>query len=139
MITEKKIKAKPGIPVLLLILAMLIADVLLLIYAGKNHITGLIILAVVMIPVLIISLVGLFMVNPNESKVLQLFGKYVGTASEPGLRWANPFYGKKAVSLRVRNFESGQLKVNDSAGNPIEIATVVVWKVVDTAEAIFEA
>lgn len=138
MITEKKIKAKPGIPVLLLILAMLIADVLLLIYAGKNHITGLIILAVVMIPVLIISLVGLFMVNPNESKVLQLFGKYVGTASEPGLRWANPFYGKKAVSLRVRNFESGQLKVNDSAGNPIEIATVVVWKVVDTAEAIFE-
>lgn len=138
MITEKKIKATKGIPVLLLLLVTLVADVLMLIYAGKNHIAGLIILSIVMIPVIIIAMVGLFMVNPNESKVLQLFGKYVGTASEPGLRWANPFYAKKAVSLRVRNFESGQLKVNDSAGNPIEIATVVVWKVVDTAEAIFE-
>lgn len=81
---------------------------------------------------------GLFMVNPNEGKVLQIFGKYAGTAREPGLRWANPFYAKKAVSLRIRNFESGKLKVNDSNGSPIEIAAVVVWKVVDTAEAVFE-
>jgi regulator of protease activity HflC (stomatin/prohibitin superfamily) len=69
--------------------------------------------------------------------VLQLFGKYTGTARQPGLRWANPFYSKKRVSLRVRNFETGKLKVNDSRGNPIEIAAVVVWKVVDTAEAVF--
>ena len=81
---------------------------------------------------------GLFMVHPNEAKVLQLFGKYVGTVHEPGLKWANPFYAKTAVSTRVRNFESGKLKVNDSRGSPIEIAAVVVWKVFDTAEALFE-
>jgi regulator of protease activity HflC (stomatin/prohibitin superfamily) len=69
---------------------------------------------------------------------MQLFGAYVGTVKHPGLRWANPFYTKKHVSLRVRNFESDRLKVNDIEGNPIEIAAVVVWKVVDTAEAIFE-
>jgi len=81
---------------------------------------------------------GLFMVHPNEAKVLQLFGKYVGTTHEPGLKWANPFYFKTPVSTRVRNFESSKLKVNDSRGSPIEIAAVVVWKVFDTAEALFE-
>jgi regulator of protease activity HflC (stomatin/prohibitin superfamily) len=81
---------------------------------------------------------GLFIVNPNEGKVLQLMGSYAGTAKMPGLRWANPLYSKKRVSLRVRNFESARLKVNDNEGNPIEIAAVVVWKVVDTAEASFE-
>ncbi len=81
---------------------------------------------------------GMFLVHPNEAKVLQLFGKYVGTVHDPGLKWANPFYFKTAVSTRVRNFESGKLKVNDSRGSPIEIAAVVVWKVFDTAEAIFE-
>jgi regulator of protease activity HflC (stomatin/prohibitin superfamily) len=82
-------------------------------------------------------LLGLFMVNPNEGRILQFFGDYVGTVHEPGLRFANPFFVKHRVSLRVRNFESDRLKVNDHAGNPIEIATVVVWKVVDTAEALF--
>jgi len=81
---------------------------------------------------------GLFMVHPNEAKVLQLFGKYVGTTHDPGLKWANPFYAKTAVSTRIRNFESSKLKVNDSRGSPIEIAAVVVWKVFDTAEALFE-
>lgn len=81
---------------------------------------------------------GLFMVHPNEAKVLQLFGKYVGTVHEAGLQWANPFFQKTAVSTRVRNFESGRLKVNDSSGSPIEIGAVVVWKVFDTAEALFE-
>ncbi len=88
--------------------------------------------------VVLICWAGLFMVHPNEAKVLQLFGKYVGTCHDPGLRWANPFYAKAAVSTRVRNFESGKLKVNDSNGSPIEIAAVVVWKVFDTAEALFE-
>jgi regulator of protease activity HflC (stomatin/prohibitin superfamily) len=83
-------------------------------------------------------LFGLFVVNPNEAKVLQLFGKYVGTAKAPGLRFANPLYAKKRISQRVRNFESAKLKVNDLDGNPIEIAAVVVWRVVDTAEAVFE-
>jgi len=82
--------------------------------------------------------VGLFMVSPNEGKVLQLFGRYIGTAKTPGLRYANPLYAKKRISMRVRNFESGHLKVNDLDGNPIEIGAVVVWKVVDTAEALFE-
>ncbi|MDH3820817.1 MAG: SPFH domain-containing protein [Gammaproteobacteria bacterium] len=88
--------------------------------------------------VVLICWAGLFMVHPNEAKVLQLFGKYVGTCHDAGLRWANPFYAKKSVSVRVRNFESGKLKVNDSNGSPIEIAAVVVWKVFDTAEALFE-
>jgi regulator of protease activity HflC (stomatin/prohibitin superfamily) len=83
-------------------------------------------------------LVGVFVVNPNEGRVLQFFGDYVGTVKTPGLRWANPFYSKKRISLRVRNFESTKLKVNDLEGNPIEIAAVVVWRVVDTAEAVFE-
>ena len=85
----------------------------------------------------IIMMTGLFTVAPNEGKVLQFFGKYIGTAHEPGLRWANPFFTKHAISLRVRNFETGKLKVNDQRGNPIEFASVVVWKVVDTAEAVF--
>ncbi len=85
----------------------------------------------------IFLMAGLFTVAPNEGKVLQLFGKYVGTVSEPGLRWSNPFYTKHRVSVRVRNFETGKLKVNDKRGNPIEFAAVVVWKVVDTAEAVF--
>lgn len=88
--------------------------------------------------VIVICYKGFFMVHPNQAKVLQLFGRYVGSVREPGLRWANPFYAKEAVSLRVRNFESEVLKVNDSSGNPIKIAAVVVWKVVDSAEAMFE-
>ncbi len=86
----------------------------------------------------IICLKGFFMVQPNQAKVLQLFGTYVGSVRQTGLRWANPFYSKDPVSLRVRNFESGVMKVNDNVGNPIDIAAVVVWKVVDFAEALFE-
>ncbi len=81
---------------------------------------------------------GLFVVNPNEARVLQLFGSYVCTVKRDGFHWVNPFYSKTRVSLRVRNFESQQLKVNDHDGNPIEIAAIVVWRVVDAAEAVFE-
>lgn len=80
---------------------------------------------------------GFFQVQPNQGQVLQLFGRYSGTVRDEGLRWTNPFYAKRPISLRVRNFESGKLKVNDNDGNPIEIAAVVVWQVVDTAEAVF--
>jgi regulator of protease activity HflC (stomatin/prohibitin superfamily) len=83
-------------------------------------------------------LTGLKIVNPNEARVLQLFGKYVGTVKMQGLQWVSPFYTAKKISVRVRNFESDRLKVNDLDGNPIEIAAVVVWKVVDTAEASFQ-
>jgi len=81
---------------------------------------------------------GLFIVNPNEAKVLQLFGKYAGTAKGQGLWWANPFLTKRKISLRIRNFETPKMKVNDLRSNPIEIAAIVVWQVVETAEAMFE-
>jgi regulator of protease activity HflC (stomatin/prohibitin superfamily) len=81
---------------------------------------------------------GLFIVNPNEGRVLQLFGTYVGTVREPGLRWTNPFYSKETLSLRIRNFETENLKVNDHSGSPIEIGAVVVWNVEDSAKAAFE-
>jgi regulator of protease activity HflC (stomatin/prohibitin superfamily) len=81
---------------------------------------------------------GFFMVQPNQGKVLTLFGSYVGTEKRNGLRWTIPLFLRKSISLRIRNFESGKIKVNDSLGNPIEIATIVVWSVTDTAEAVFE-
>jgi len=88
--------------------------------------------------VLSISLGGFFVVEPNQSTVLMLFGNYRGSERRPGLWWANPFMSKKRVTMRVRNFESSKLKVNDHDGNPIEIGAVVVWRVVDSAEAIFQ-
>jgi regulator of protease activity HflC (stomatin/prohibitin superfamily) len=94
--------------------------------------------AILTAPVWFLLLKGFFTVAPNEGRVLQLFGSYVGTAKTTGLRWANPFFSKKRISLRVRNFESSHLKVNDAEGNPIEIGAVVVWRVVETAEATFE-
>ena len=85
----------------------------------------------------VVLLSGLFVVNPNEARVLQFFGRYVGTTRDEGLRWANPLYTKAWVSLRVRSFETAKIKVNDIEGNPIEIASIVVWKVKDTAESMF--
>ena len=88
--------------------------------------------------VILIAWGGLFMVNPNQAKVLQLFGRYIGSVKAQGLQWANPFFTKRSISLRVRNFETAKLKVNDRNSNPVEIAAIVVWQVVDTAEAMFE-
>lgn len=78
------------------------------------------------------------MVQPNQAKVMTLFGSYVGTVKITGLRWTVPFFLRKTISLRIRNFESSQIKVNDKLGNPIEIACIVVWAVTDSAEAMFE-
>ena len=97
----------------------------------------LVVVAVVGIVVSFFLLLGLFMVEPNQARVLTLFGAYRGSERRTGLRWANPFYNKRAISLRVRNFETERLKVNDLDGNPIEIAAVVVWRVVDSFEAVF--
>ncbi len=138
MIRETRRDALPGIPVLLLLLATLVAGIALLIRSSVHH-SGLIAAgAGLLIIVVSILLCGVYTVAPNQGRVLQLFGSYRGTTREPGLRWANPFFTKKVISLRVRNFETAKLKVNDKRGNPIEIATVVVWRVVDTAEAAFE-
>jgi regulator of protease activity HflC (stomatin/prohibitin superfamily) len=126
-----------GIAMLCLLLLLAAAGVALYPYAITHQIVWPAVVGVIVHFGVIILAVGLFQVAPNEGQVLQLFGRYAGTVRVEGLRWTNPFYSKKRVSLRLRNFESGKLKVNDSDGNPIEIAAVVVWQVIDTAEAVF--
>ena len=138
MVREREYNGLNGIPVLLGLVTLEVALVLVLIGGAGAERPVVVVLAVLSIVLTVFLFFGLFMVHPNQGKVLQLFGKYRGTAKVQGLRWANPFLMKKRVSLRVRNFESSRLKVNDSDGNPIEIAAVVVWKVVETAEAVFE-
>jgi regulator of protease activity HflC (stomatin/prohibitin superfamily) len=138
MIREREYNGLPGIPVLLTLLATEALLIWLLVTAIQARNPIFITSTAIALAVVTFLMFGLFMVHPNQGKVLQLFGSYSGTAKLQGLRWANPLLMKKAVSLRVRNFESGRLKVNDSDGNPIEIAAVVVWKVVETAEAVFE-
>lgn len=124
---------------MLVVLAVLQIGLCFAIYKAAVAISviGIIVVAIALV-ITAICWAGFFMVQPNEAKVLQLFGKYSGTVHDAGLKWANPFFSKTAVSTRVRNFESSKLKVNDSRGSPIEIAAVVVWKVFDTAEALFE-
>ena len=138
MVREREYNGLPGIPVLALLILVDAALIWLLAQTIRGQNVGGIIVMSVAVLFGVFLLFGLFMVNPNQGKVLQLFGAYRGTAKLQGLRWANPLLMKKGVSLRVRNFESSRLKVNDSDGNPIEIAAVVVWKVVETAEAVFE-
>ena len=134
---ERENSGAPGLPVLLglVVIAMLTVWVIV---SGAADSIPLLIAAGATLVVTVLLMGGVFVVNPNEGRVLQLFGAYRGTARTAGLRWANPFYTKKRISLRVRNFESARLKVNDIEGNPIEIAAVVVWQVVDSAEAVFE-
>jgi len=135
---ENPIRSIAGIPMLLVLIAVVLA-------AGWFFFEALVQgagLARIAPPVVVgglalFCLTGLYMVEPNQSAVLSLFGKYVGTVHDNGLRWNNPFLTKRKVSLRVRNFESGRLKVNELDGSPIEIAAVIVWKVVDSAEAVF--
>jgi len=142
MLKERVIEAWNGIPVLLLVLVIFIGSLAGLIWTAKNAEPDLrgawIAFWVFVLIVDVLCWAGFFTVQPNQGVVLTLFGKYIGTVKQPGLRFANPFYAKKPVSLRVRNFETSKMKVNDHDGNPIEIAAVVVWKVVDTAEAIFQ-
>jgi len=138
MIRERKVQAASGYLALAILLPLLLALIALFVKAIAAQALGVLLVSVFSAIVTFFLLTGLFMVEPNESRVLQLFGKYVGTVALPGLRWANPFFSKRRVSVRIRNFESGKLKVNDHDGNPVEIAAVVVWRVVDTAEALFE-
>ena len=138
MIREIQRNVPSGYGIIVLLLAAQGATIYAFVQAIRAQEPVAIVSAALVIAVVAVFWAGFFLVHPNEAKVLQLFGKYVGTQHQPGLRWANPFYQKTKVSTRVRNFESGKLKVNDSRGSPIEIAAVVVWKVIDTAEAIFE-
>jgi regulator of protease activity HflC (stomatin/prohibitin superfamily) len=134
---ENPTHSLPGIPFLLgaLVLAVIAASALLrAMLAGPP---ALLLVALLAAALLILVLAGLYKVEPNQSAVLSLFGRYIGTVKDNGLRWNNPFFSAKKISLRVRNFESGRLKVNELDGSPIEIAAVIVWRVVDSAEAVF--
>jgi regulator of protease activity HflC (stomatin/prohibitin superfamily) len=138
---ELPIRSLPGIPVLLATLLAFLAAGWLFVSGIRAAGSGggpLLLLSSLALGVLVLVLVtGLYSIQPNQAAVLSLFGKYVGTVKEAGLRWNNPFYSKRKVSQRVRNFESGKLKVNDLDGSPIEIAAVIVWQVVDASEAVF--
>jgi len=138
MIREREYAALPGLPVVLVLLVVIVASIVMIISGASADSTLMVALSVLPLIASAILMFGLFIVNPNEAKVLQFFGSYVGSAKTQGLRWANPFFTKKRISMRIRNFESGKLKVNDNDGNPIEIAAVVVWNVVDSAEAVFQ-
>ena len=141
---ENPLRSLPGIPFLLgvLVIGALAAWMLI---TGANPdsnpggaVSQIRVVAGLLVGILaFLSLIGLYTVQPNQAAVLSLFGKYVGTVKDNGLRWNNPFYAKKKVSQRVRNFESGKLKVNELDGSPIEIAAVIVWQVVDSAEAVY--
>jgi len=140
---EKLISAMNGVGSLVVLLALLAYSCYAIVAAiiAAKHGDGGALAILLWCGVLVADLValgGLFVVQPNHGVVLQLFGRYVGTVRDEGLRFANPFYSKKPVSLRVRNFETNKLKVNDQDGNPVEIGAVVVWKVVDTAQAVFQ-
>ncbi len=131
-------KSLPGIPTLLALLLAIAGLAALFIYAvargdapllvGVSLVAGLLLAA---------GFAGFYTLEPNQAGVLSLFGRYVGTVKETGLRWNNPFFSTRKVSLRVRNFESGKLKVNELEGSPIEIAAVIVWQVIDSAEAVY--
>ncbi len=139
---EKPINSIPGIPVLILGLSAIPLGLIMAVIALVNiRETGQfdpVFIAWISLAALgVYGLSGLYMVEPKQAVVLSLFGKYVGTTHATGLRFNNPFFTKKKVSQRVRNFESGHMKVNDLGGSPIEIAAIVVWEVQDSAEAVF--
>jgi regulator of protease activity HflC (stomatin/prohibitin superfamily) len=134
---ETPVSSFPGIPTLLGLIVLLLGNAALMLGAISQAAPVFVVICVLVEIVLLVCLVGFYMVEPNQAAVLSLFGKYVGTVKDNGLRWNNPFFAKKKVSLRIRNFESGKLKVNELEGSPIEIAAVVVWQVVDSAEAVY--
>lgn len=138
MIRERERAVTSGLLMLVILPVVFSAAIYALVQSVQHHNPLGVVGSALTIALVAIASKGLFAVAPNEACVLQIFGAYAGTVRQAGLRWANPFYTKRRVSLRVRNFESARLKVNDNDGNPIEIAAVVVWKVVDTAEAVFE-
>jgi regulator of protease activity HflC (stomatin/prohibitin superfamily) len=138
MMREKIIKPLPGLPVATILATGLALAIWLFQNAAQGESGRGAALAIVVFVLIMLALPGLVMIQPNDAKVLTLFGKYAGTVKEQGFWWVNPFTQKKRLSLRTRNFETAKLKVNDLNGNPIEIGAIVVWRVVDTAEAMFE-
>lgn len=138
MYREKPYAAANGLLVLLVLIVtgLLLLALMLRGFRADNYLQAIPSLIGVILTSFFLG--GLFIVHPNEAKALVLFGTYKGSVRADGFWWANPFLTKQAISLRVRNFETAKLKVNDNHANPIEIAAIVVWKVVDSAEALFE-
>lgn len=138
MFRENVVRPLPGIPMAIALSGAIVGGAALIIAGARRDQPIWAVGGTLMLLISSLCLNGLFTVQPNEGKVLTLFGNYKGTAKAEGLWFTNPFNTKKAVSLRVRNFETAKLKVNDARSNPVEIGAIVVWKVVDTAEAVFE-
>ena len=137
-ITEKKANKTNGFMALFIVIALFALDVILLTTGIRTGNDSILYIFIPLVFISFLSFGGFMIVQPNESKVLMLFGKYTGTVRDSGFWWVNPFTVKKHVSLRIRNFNSEKIKVNDLHGNPIEIAAVIVWRVVDSARAIFD-
>ncbi len=135
---EKSIHVSGGMSMLLINILLIAGTIATFIVGARTDNGFLAFIGVILLTVWSIHCAGFFVVEPNGSKVLLLFGKYVGTVKDDGFHWTNPFRTKRNLSLRVRTFNGERLKVNDASGNPIEIAVVVVWKVVDTFAASFE-
>jgi len=135
---EKEIKGLSGWFMVLFLIALMVASIVQMVRSVESEDTGWILTCILVLVMSSLCLAGLTVINPNEARVVQLFGVYKGSVKEQGFWWLNPFTTRRRVSLRVRNFESSKLKVNDRDGNPIEIAAIVVWRVVDTAEAMFQ-
>lgn len=138
MIQEKKASAlSGGLMLLVLILVTALSLYMMITSIDRHEHPAVIVAWILALLASVVSYAGLTVVNPNEAMVVVLFGSYIGTLKQFGFWWVNPFAVKRKVSLRVRNFESAKLKVNDLDGNPIEIASIVVWRVAETAEAMF--
>jgi regulator of protease activity HflC (stomatin/prohibitin superfamily) len=138
MIRERVVTGRNGLLALLVLLALLGVSVWRFAVAAQAT-NGPVMVAMLLLAILLLVMMhGLTLVNPNDAKVLTLLGKYAGTVRQAGFWWVNPLMVKRLISLKVRNFETAKLKVNDNHANPIEIAAIVVWRVVDTAEAMFE-
>lgn len=144
-LSEYPARTRNGVPVAIAVIVLTLATIAGIILSARSlatgvgtavGVTGLIASILVLLTTVFVA-VGLYMLQPNQAAVLTLFGDYRGSDSRPGLRWANPLYLKQKISLRVRNFTTETSKVNDANGNPIQIASVVVWQVTDTAKASF--
>ncbi len=138
MVREKPSKPSSGWSAVVIGIVLGLVAVGVLVIGFTDGSVPLILLFVALVAGSLVAFTGLFFVNPNEARVLQLFGEYVGSVREAGFFWANPLYAKRRVSLRMVSVEVGKLKVNDLDGNPVEIAAIVVWKVIDSAQAVFE-
>lgn len=137
-ISEKPANKLNGFLMLFILITLIALEVYLIVLMANTENVKLLWIFLPMIFVIILLSIGFSVVQPNDSRVLILFGKYTGTIRDSGFWWVNPFTLKRKVSLRIRNFNSQKIKVNDLHGNPIEIGAVVVWRVFDSAKAVFD-